>query len=123
MAWLSNRAAALSHHKLIGRPEDFWNLGSPAPAQYAVITEITDYVCWIGAQLGTSTGRRAQFVAGINAIELHERALLARMLNGTEKVTGLRNLNGVTVFLDYDDLAKRDLIIAIEIAGIEHTQT
>jgi len=122
MAWLSNRAAALSHHKLIGRPEDFWNLGSPAPAQYAVITEITDYVCWIGAQLGESISRRAQFVAGITAIELHERALLAHMLNGTEAVTGLRNLNGVTVFLDYDDLAKRDLIIAIEIAGIEHTQ-
>ena len=123
MAWLSNRASVLTHHKLIGRPDNFWNLGSPAPAQYAVISEIADYVCWIGAQLGTSTGRREQFVAGINAIELHERALLARMLDGTEEVTGLRNLNGVTVFLDYDDLAKRDLIIAIEIHGIEHTQT
>ena len=59
------------------------------------------------------TDHRARFVAGMDAILLHERALLARLLDGVRAVPGLRDIAGVTVFLDHDDLDKRDLIIAI----------
>jgi hypothetical protein len=37
LAWLSDRAAALPHHKLAGSKKDYWDLGSSAPAQFAVV--------------------------------------------------------------------------------------
>ena len=122
MAWVSDRAALLPHHKLAGKKPDFWDLGSAAPWQFAVVTEIVDYVCWIGGQFTDSTDRRALFVRGIEKIELHERALLSRLLDGSDAAPGLRRLPGVQVFLDYEDLAKRDLILAIGIDGLEYAR-
>ena len=135
LAWLSDRAAALPHHKLSAKPEGFWDLGSSSPWQFAVVTEIADYVCWLGRQalqelpeLATGGGaaepsRRALFAAGIDRIMLHERALLARLLDGDGAARpGLRRMPGVQVFLDHPDLTLRDLIIAIGIDGVDCTQ-
>ncbi len=133
LAWLSERAAVLPHHKLSGKCADFWDLGSAAPWQFAVVTEIADYVCWVGAyalrelhELTSlelaSANRRMLFAAGIERISLHERALLARMLYGSDSQAGLRSMPGVEVYLDHDDLSKRDLIIAIGIEGMECTE-
>lgn len=122
IAWVSARASVLPHHKLSGKKPDFWDLGSSAPGQFAVISEIVDYVCWIGGHFSESTDRRALFVAGITHIELHERALLARLLEGSDATPGLRHIPGVEVFVDHPDLSKRDLIIGIGFDRIEHTQ-
>ena len=113
ISWLSPRAARLPHQKLAAKPEDHWDLGSSAPAQFAVVTEIVDYVCWLGAQCVDSADRRSQYAAGMKAIGLHERGLLSRMLNGAGEVRGLRDLAGVQVLLDHNDLTRRDLILAI----------
>ena len=121
-SWLSDRAALLPHHKLAGKRPDFWDLGSTAPWQFAVVSEVVDYVCWIGAQSGDETGRRALFVRGMERIGLHERALLERLLEGSAGAPGLRQIAGVTVLLDHNDLAARDLILAIAIKGLEHSQ-
>ncbi len=126
LAWLSDRAAALPHHKLAGKAPDFWDLGSAAPWQFAVLTEIMDYVCWLGDASGVtaphSAGRRERFAAGMERILLHERALLARLLDGSAEVPGLRAMEGVQVYLDHGDLARRDLIIAIGLSGVDCTQ-
>jgi len=122
MSWVSDRAAQLPHHKLAGKKKDFWDLGSAAPWQFGVVTEIVNYVCWIGSQFIQSSDRRECFVCGIERIELHERALLSRLLNGCDGHSGLRHLDGVKVFLDYEDLAKRDLILAMGIDNLEHAQ-
>ena len=121
-SWISERLAVLPHDKLAGKPAGYWDLGSVAPWQFAVVTAIVDYVCWIGEQSGGAGDRRALFARGMECIGLHERALLARLLQGSDGVPGLRRIAGATVLLDHDDLAKRDLILAIAIAGLEHTQ-
>ncbi len=121
--WLSERAANLPHDRLDGKRADVWDMGSTAPWQFAAITAIVDYVCWLGGAAGGGTGdRRSQFVDGMTAIELHERALLHRLLEGTDATPGLRHIDGVQVFLDAPDLARRDLILAIAIDGLEHTE-
>ena len=51
----------------------------------------------------------------MNRIHLQERALLHRMLEGTEKIPGLRHISGVTVYVDGLPLSRRDLIAAIGI--------
>lgn len=135
LAWLSDRAAVLPHHKLSGKKPDFWDLGSSAPWQFAVVSVIADYVCWLGdgalkdgvivsdsPSPNPSPDRRALFAAGIERIALHERALLARLLHGSGAQAGLRGMPGVQVYLDHDDLARRDLIIAIGIDGLDCTQ-
>lgn len=122
LSWLSERAAVLPHHKLAGKKAGYWDLGSSAPWQFAVLTEIVDYVCWLGGQFSDATDRRGLFVAGITHIELHERALLALLLDGNENATGMREMRGVEVFLDHEDLTKRDLILGIGFERIDCTQ-
>lgn len=122
LSWVSERAALLPHHKLAAKKPDYWDLGSSAPWQFAVLTEIVDYVCWLGAKFSDATDRRALFVAGITHIELHERALLALLLDGNANVSGMREMRGVEVFLDHEDLTQRDLILGIGFDHIDCTQ-
>jgi cysteine desulfurase/selenocysteine lyase len=122
MAWLSERAAVLPHHKLNGKPDGAWGLGSGVPWQFAALTEIVSYVCWLGGKFIAGQDRRALFESGMNQIELHERALLSRLLNGEGAVKGLREIPKVTVYLDHPDLSKRDLIIMIGIGDLDFSQ-
>lgn len=122
MCWVSDRTAKLPHHKLAGKSDEVWDLGSSAPWQFAVVTEIVKYVCWIGRNFIETEDCRELFACGIERIELHERALLSRLLDGSTTSTGLRNMKGVDVFLDFVDLTKRDLILAIGIKNLEHAQ-
>jgi cysteine desulfurase / selenocysteine lyase len=121
MTWMSDRMARLPHHKLAAKAQNVWDLGSPAPAQFAVVTSIVDYVCWLGAQFIESSERRELFVEGMRRIELHERALLLRLLDGSAAAPGLRAIEGVTVHLDYQDLTKRDLIVAMSLDRLSPT--
>lgn len=119
-AWLSDRLAVLPHARLTQKPENFWALGSDAPAQYAMISSILDYVCSFADNKDGS--RREQFVEGMTKLELHERALLHYMLEGTENAPGLRHIKGVTVYNDNPDLTRRDLILAIGFDNLTPTQ-
>ncbi|MBV7275146.1 aminotransferase class V-fold PLP-dependent enzyme [Clostridium sp. PL3] len=122
IAYVSDRVASMPHHRLLAKQPNEWELGSSAPAQFAVITEIVNYVCWIGSKYIESKERRELFVEGMNRIKLHERALMYRMLNGTSEMPGLRNMKGASVFLDYEDLTTRDLIMAMGIDNLDYTQ-
>lgn len=110
----------MPHARLTQKPENFWGLGSDAPAQYAMISSILDYVCsFADNKNGT---RREQFVEGMTKLELQERALLHYMLEGTANVPGLRHIKGVTVYNDNPDLTRRDLILAIGFDNLTPTQ-
>ena len=119
LAWLSDRAAVFPHDKLSGKSETVWDLGSSDPAQFAMFSEVINYVCSLGKHETDSTEQREQFVTGMQMISLHERALLSRLLNGSEGVTGLREIENLNVYLDHDDLTMRDLILAIDFKNIE----
>ncbi|MGO2386419.1 MAG: aminotransferase class V-fold PLP-dependent enzyme [Psychrobacter sp.] len=122
VGYVSERLAKLPHNKLIAKPHDYWQLGSPAPAHFAALTEIVNYVCWLGEQFITSTNRRELFVEGMTHIKLHERALMHAMLEGTENVQGLRHIDGVDVYLDCKDLTKKDFIMAIGFDNLEYKE-
>jgi selenocysteine lyase/cysteine desulfurase len=44
------------------------------------------------------------------------------MLEGTPEVKGLRHIENVRVYVDYPDLTKRDLIVAMGIDGMDFTE-
>jgi selenocysteine lyase/cysteine desulfurase len=119
IAWLSQRLAELPHHRLEAKDKDVWELGSPAPAQFAVVSTIVDYAAWIGSHFSDANDRRELFVQGMLRIESHERALLSTLLEGTNEQRGLRAIPGVRVFWDQHDLTKRDLIAGI---GFDHLE-
>ena len=115
IAFLSDRVSAFAHHRLLGKAEDDWEIGSPATAQFAVITEIINYVADLGKKaFPEETDRRKLFEAGMQRIADHERGLLWMMLEGTGDVPGLRHIPGVIVQMDGKDLMTRDLILGVE---------
>lgn len=120
--FVSPRVACLPHHQLSGKDNTVWELGSPAPAQYAAITAIVDYVCWLGGSFINSNSRRELFVEGMTRIHLQERYLLHTLLEGSDEIKGLRHMEGVSVLLDSDDLTKKDLILPIAFENIGYTQ-
>lgn len=116
---LSERAAKLPHNKLAAKAVDEWSLGSPAPAHFSAISKIVDYVTGIGKEFIQSHDRRELYVEGMERIALQERALMHAMLTGTNEAPGLRQIEGVTVHLDYEDLTKRDFIVPISFNNIK----
>jgi selenocysteine lyase/cysteine desulfurase len=111
--WISDRVMNLPHRKLIREKQSNWEMGGCAPGMYAMLSAYVDYVCWIGEQFIKSDNRRELYVEGMTRITLHERALLYRLLHGSDEVKGLLNIEGVKVAVEMDDLTVRDLIVPI----------
>ena len=119
IGYLSERASRLCHDKLIAKPLDEWEIGSPATGHFASIVAVFDYVVNLGKYFLKSEDRSALFGEGMRRINLHERALMSLILEGTEQEPGLRNITGVNVHLDAEELSKRDLILAIDFDNLD----
>ena len=120
--YVSDRVATMSHHKLLAKDPKEWELGTFPHPNFAAITAVVDYVCWLGSHFTETTDRRSLFVAGMDRIHLQEHSLLIHMMEGTPQVPGLRHIPGVSVFLDSADDVDRDLISAVGIDGMDLTQ-
>ena len=103
----------LPHRKLIQERQDNWEMGGCAPAQYAALSAIFDYVCWLGSNFIDTDNRRDLYVEGMTRITLHERALLDRLLHGSAEVPGVLDIPGVHCAVEMDNLAERDLIVPL----------
>lgn len=119
IGWVSDRCAVLPHNRILCYSLDTWELGSTAPHLFANYTAIVDYVTWLGSQFIKSEDRRELFVEGMYRIELQERALLHRALNGTDALAGLRKIPGVIVHCDNPDLTQRDFILPISFENMD----
>ena len=120
--YVSDRVAVMSHHKLLAKDAKEWELGTFPHPNYAAITAVVDYVCWLGSHFTNASTRRDLFIEGMNRIHLQEHSLLIHMMEGTVEIPGLRHIPGVSVFLDSADDIDRDLISAIGISGMDLTQ-
>jgi len=80
---------------------------------------VLDYVCQIGTHFSKDTDRKNLYQIGMERVHLHERALLYRMLEGTDTLPGLRHIPGVRIFADGLELNRRDLIAAIALDGMD----
>lgn len=96
-AYLSDRAAGLEHWRLNGNPVTSWGIGSAEDPTYLAWSAVVDYLCWIGSHFIRSEERRQQLVAGMEASDAHLRALLHRMLHGSETQRGLAAMEHVSL--------------------------
>ena len=118
-AWVSDRMAQLPHRKLLEKEPTVFALGTPTPGNFTSMLAVIDYVCQICAHFSGETDRRSLYRLGMERIHLQERALLHRLLEGTDTFAGLRHIPGVQVFADAMALSRRDLIAAIAIDGMD----
>ncbi len=118
-AYVSDRVANMPHQKLIAKEPNVFELGTPSPGNFAAMMAVIDYVCSIGKRFIGTQEKKALYREGMRRIHLQERALLYRMLEGTEKTPGLRHINGVIISADPDSVEGRDLIAGIRIEGMD----
>lgn len=118
IGWISERVASMYHPHFLDGAVNEWDLGGYEPAGMGGISLVVDYVCRIGSHFTDKTERREQYVAGMEAIELQERAIMYRLLNGTKEVPGVKDIPGVTLHF-MDDLTKRDCIMPLTFENID----
>jgi len=118
-AHISERLAKMPHERLFGKPDTNWVLGSPAHMMYASWSATVEYLCWLGAHFTDDADRRARIVAAKDAIHSHMKALLHRAIKGTDKVSGLRDLDHVSVCGMDENYGNRLCIFLFRLAGMD----
>lgn len=119
-AWLSERLAAMPHHRLLATDETNWDLGSATPAHYASFSKIVDYICEIGAYFTDEKDKRTLIEEGMTRIKLQEQAILNRLLHGTDGVKGTKALNNVTIHFEEANGVNQDLILAMTFSNVSN---
>lgn len=117
-AYLSDRIASLPHHRLLATDTKNWDVGSPTPTNYISFTKIIDYICEIGQYFNSSTNRRLLIVEGMHRIHLQEQAILNRLINGSDDVLGVKDIQNVTVHFEEENGVHQDLILALTFDNI-----
>lgn len=121
-AHLSDRLANLPHDNVLGRPNDFWDLGTREAAAYACMSKVVEYMQWLGGKFTDSNDPRARIVEAMRAIEQYEESLIKGLLYGTGEAEGMLNVEGVTVYGETQNLSTREAIIAFNVKGHNTTE-
>ncbi len=116
-AYLSERAAKLPHDRLLGKPDDYWELGTREHAGYASWSSVVDYLCRLGSHFTNNPSRRKQVLAAMNAITHHEKALTLRMLRGANGIEGLLDIPGVAVYGEVADMTVKEAVVIFNLRG------
>ena len=117
LAWISERMAALPHDSLVGGPAENWELGTRDTGAYATMSDVVDYIEWLGSQVCDSDDQRTRFEAAGNAIHDHEQTLTDAMIHGTGNLPGLAEMAHVHIIGGVDNPAREGLV-SIYVDGI-----
>ncbi|MEX0302151.1 MAG: aminotransferase class V-fold PLP-dependent enzyme, partial [Leisingera sp.] len=110
LAWISDRLTHVPHNALIDGPEDNWEMGTRDTGSHATLSDVADYLEWLGGEVSDATDRRAKFVAAGEAIHAQEKALTDAMIHGTGNLPGLAEMEGVTILGGTDNPAREGLV-------------
>jgi selenocysteine lyase/cysteine desulfurase len=121
-AHATERLATLPHWKYVYKPETSWDLGGVEHQSYAAWTAVVDYLCWLGGRFTDSADRRELVVAAMKSIKAHSTGLLSKLINGTENIAGLKDMEHVSVYGMGEDLSSRACLVGFNLEGIESTK-
>ena len=110
LAWISDRLTDLPHDSLVGGPEHNWELGTRDTGAYATISEVVDYLEWLGSNVTESGDRRTRLIAAGAAIHAHEKTLTDAMIHGTGNLPGLAEMDKVKIIGGVDNPAREGLV-------------
>ena len=118
LAWISDRMAALPHDSLDGGPTENWELGTRDTGAYATISDVVEYIEWLGSKISISDDRRTRFEAAGKAIHDHEQDLTNAMIHGTGNLPGLAEMTNVRIIGGVNNPAREGLV-SLYVDGIE----
>lgn len=118
VAWVSPRLSLMPHNRLIGSPEDQWELGTRDTGSYATFSEVVGYFNWLGGHFSNSGDLRERLIAAGKAITLHEKDITDAMINGVGDQRGLRDMEKITIIGGADNPARKGLV-SIVVNGME----
>lgn len=110
VAWASDRLSQLPLESLIDGPAENWEMGTRDTGAYATFSNVVDYFDWLGSQFSASQDRRKRIEAAGAAIKEHEKSLTDAMLYGTGNLSGLTDLDGVTIIGGSENPAREGLV-------------
>lgn len=110
LAWISDRLTKLPHNSLIDGPADNWEMGTRDTGSYATLSDVANYLDWLGGEVSDATDRREKFIAAGEAIHAQEKALTDAMLHGTGNLPGLAEMEHVTILGGIDNPAREGLV-------------
>lgn len=117
VAWISDRLTRLEHNALLDGPADNWEMGTRDTGAYATMSDVVSYFEWLGSQVSDATDRRARFLAAGEAIHAQEKALTDAMIHGTGNLSGLAEMEKVTILGGADNPAREGLV-SLRVQGV-----
>ncbi len=117
LAWISDRFSAMPHEKLIDAPETGWEFGTRDTGAYATISDVVGYFDWLGSEVSQEVEPRARLEAAGRAVHDYETHLTTVMINGTDNLPGLRDMEHITV-LGGEENQAREGLVSIVVEGI-----
>ena len=118
LAWISDRMTALPHDALINGPEGNWEMGTRDTGAYATLSDVADYLEWLGEQVTDTSDRRTKFVAAGAAIHAYEKSLTDAMIHGTGNLPGLAAMDKVNIIGGVENAAREGLV-SLHVEGME----
>jgi len=118
MAWISDRLSTLPHEILDGAPATGWEFGTRDTGAYASMSDVVDYIDWLGSQVSQAPDRRGRFIAAGQAIHAYEKHLTDTMIHGAGNVPGLADMENVSILGGADNPAREGLV-SLVIAGVQ----
>jgi len=115
IGWASDRLCALPHERLLGTPDEQWELGTRDTGSYATFSNVVEYFDWLGAQFTNATDRRTRILAAGKEIHQHEKDLVQAMLHGSGGLRGLVDMPAVSIIGGVEN-ARREGLIAMNVA-------
>ncbi|MBT5187330.1 MAG: aminotransferase class V-fold PLP-dependent enzyme [Kordiimonadaceae bacterium] len=110
IAWVSPRMSTIEHNRLNGSPDDQWELGTRDTGSYATFSEVVNYFDWLGGHFSNSADLRERLVAAGKAVTLHEKDITDVMIYGANGVSGLAEMDKVTIIGGNDNLDRKGLV-------------
>ncbi|MCE8516588.1 aminotransferase class V-fold PLP-dependent enzyme [Ruegeria pomeroyi] len=117
VAWISDRLTRLPHNALLDGPEDNWEMGTRDTGAYATMSDVVSYFEWLGGKVSDATDRRGKFKAASDAIHQQEKALTDAMIHGTGNLSGLAEMEKVTILGGADNPAREGLV-SLRVEGV-----
>ena len=97
LAWVSDRLTKMNHEQLFDGPSENWELGTRDTGSYATISNVVQYLEWLGEKIENTESRSVKLYNAAKAIAAQETALTDLMINGVDNIKGLKDLPGVEI--------------------------
>ena len=97
LAWVSDRLTKMNHEQLFDGPSENWELGTRDTGSYATISNVVQYLEWLGEKIENTESRSVKLYNAAKAIAAQETALTDLMINGEDNIKGLKDLSGVDI--------------------------